>query len=66
MASETMECPDCETTIETRDDVEKADTVHTLEFEEDEAKSGPPRVRIGVDQRDLYRCAQCGKILGVN
>jgi DNA-directed RNA polymerase subunit RPC12/RpoP len=56
-------CENCGREVETTEDVE---TEPVEELETDAEASGPPRIRHGVGQRDLYRCAGCGKVLGVN
>jgi len=33
--------------------------------EVNEQDDGPPRMQIGVDSHDVWRCKGCGKVLGV-
>lgn len=56
-------CSECGAEIETATDVE-AETVNEVEIQE--GSDGPPRVQLGANKRDLYRCSGCGTILGVN
>ncbi|WP_276273807.1 hypothetical protein [Haloarcula litorea] len=56
-------CENCGATLETTDDLDH-DEVEELELVEQE--DGPPRIRLGVDIRDVWRCKQCGKVLGVS
>ncbi|KTG11296.1 hypothetical protein AUR64_05060 [Haloprofundus marisrubri] len=63
MSTEPIHCPDCDADIETTDDLEGGPEVAELEL--DEAVT-PPRVMLGAGTRALWRCENCGAVLGVN
>ncbi|MDS0279244.1 hypothetical protein NDI85_15695 [Halomicroarcula sp. S1AR25-4] len=56
-------CENCGAELETADDLEHEEVDEVTLVDEDE---GPPRIQIGVDIRDVYRCKKCGKVLGVS
>jgi len=35
------------------------------EFETEAVDDGPPRIRVGTGLRDVWRCKECGTVLGV-
>ncbi len=58
MADE-MSCPECGADVETTDDLEEAGTVEELEPKADGT------FEFYGNKRDLFRCADCRKPLGV-
>jgi len=52
----------CDTSFERADEL---DHEEVDEFETEDVDEGPPRIRIGTGQRDVWRCKECGKVLGV-
>ena len=62
---ETITCPDCGKEITSKDELEKGEHVHELEFVvDDERPEGPPDV-YGRTAKDLYLCKGCGRPLGI-
>lgn len=55
-------CENCDTSFERADELEHEEVA---EFETEAVDEGPPKIRIGTGQRDVWRCKGCGKILGV-
>ena len=57
-----VRCINCDTEYEHTDEVdhEEVDEIELVEQDD-----GPPRMQIGVDSRDVWRCKGCGKVLGV-
>jgi len=57
-----VHCINCDREYDSPEELdhEEADAV-TIEDEDTEA----PRMRIGVDSHDVWRCKGCGKVLGV-
>jgi len=55
-------CDDCDTSFERADELEHEEVD---EFETEDVDEGPPKIRIGAGQRDVWRCKECGKVLGV-
>lgn len=54
---DTIDCPECETTIESADDLEKHEDIHDIDIEDDEFSLH--------GNRDLFLCKGCKKPLGV-
>jgi hypothetical protein len=54
-------CHNCDTSVETTDDLE-ADEVDVLNTEEQ--ADGPPTVHIGTDTTAVWRCGGCGSVYG--
>jgi len=55
-------CEDCGAEAETATDLGR-ESVREITVDDSE---GPPSVSYGADERDLFLCEQCGKVLGVN
>ena len=55
-------CENCDKRFENVDDVEHEEVP---EMGVEEAADGPPQIRIGTGQRDVWRCKGCGAVLGV-
>ena len=56
-----VHCETCNVDIEDPDSLEQ-DEVAEVDIEPD---SDGPRIRIGTGKRDVWRCKDCGKVLGV-
>lgn len=56
-----VECENCDTVFEHADELE-ADEIPEIETADDGGDS--PQIRIGTGQRAVWRCGDCGAILG--
>lgn len=57
-----VRCTNCKTDFEHADELDHEEVEAVSLVEEGE---GPPRIQIGVDVHDVWRCKGCGKVLGV-
>jgi len=57
-----VHCENCDREYDHADELEQetADEVSLIDEDQDR-----PRIRIGTDKRDVWRCKGCGKVLGV-
>jgi DNA-directed RNA polymerase subunit RPC12/RpoP len=63
---ERITCPDCGKEITSKDELEKGEHVHELEFVTDEDEPSRPPDVYGRTSKDLYLCGGCGRPLGVS
>ncbi|WP_224335883.1 hypothetical protein [Haloprofundus halobius] len=63
MSAELLQYPNCGADIETTDDAEHEHEVAELEVDD---AADPPRIILGAGTRDLWRCKNCGRVLGVS
>jgi len=54
-------CHNCDTALETTEDLE-ADEIQTIDTENQD--DGPPKIHIGKETADVWRCSGCGSVYG--
>jgi hypothetical protein len=55
-----VHCTNCDKEYESPDELDH-EVVDAVEIEDDET----PKIQVGVDSHDVWRCKGCGKPLGV-
>jgi len=55
-------CDNCDASFERANELEQQEVD---ELETEDVAEGPPKIHIGTGHRDVWRCKECGTVLGV-